>query len=345
MRSRVRTMSKNFTVTALLTVFMLPGLAPLPELLTSTSGPQFGLKAEVVERVVAVVGNEVITLSELNELVNAMHGQTLAAISDLQARSAQRRELQKTLLDQMIEQRLMTQQYTKLNITASEQDVDRVVEAILKQNNITIDVLTSELDRQGLSMSQYRDQMRQHVLQTRFIEQQIRPKVNITEEDIKNLYTQKIGEVQGEEVAELTGIVVGIPRGGGPEAVEQSRKQAKAMADALRSGKTPDELALAAADGSVISLGSMGSFRKGELMAELDAAIAPLKTGEVTDPVESAQGLYIIKVINKGVQTSVKPYAELRDQLYRRLYDQQTELHVQAFLRTARKETHVEVLL
>jgi len=302
-------------------------------------------RAEVVERIVAVVGNDVITLSELNELVTTMHGSTLAAISDVPARQAQRKELQRALLDQMIEQRLMTQQYSKLSITASEQDVDRVVDAILKQNNITMDVLTQELDRQGLSMAQYRDQMRQHVLQTRFIEQQIRPKVNITEEDIKNLYTQKTGEVEAEEVTELAGVIVTMPRGGGPEAVEQSRKQARQVAEAFKSGKSADELAQQAADGSVVSLGNMGSFRKGELMAELDVALAGLKTGDVTTPVESAQGLYILKVISKGKQSDVKPYAELRDQLYRRLYDQQVELHVQAFLRTARKETHVDVLL
>lgn len=307
--------------------------------------PVVPARAEVVERIVAVVGNDVITLTELNELVNTMHGSTLAAITELPARQAQRKELQRALLDQMIEQRLMTQQYSKLSITASEQDVDRVVDAILKQNNITMDVLTQELDRQGLSMAQYRDQMRQHVLQTRFIEQQIRPKVNITEEDIKNLYTQKTGEVEAEEVTELAGVIVTVPRGGGPEAVEQSRKQASQVAEAFKGGKTPDELAQQAADGSIVSLGNMGSFRKGELMAELDTALVGLKAGEVTTPVESAQGLYILKVISKGKQSAVKPYAELRDQLYRRLYDQQVELHVQAFLRTARKETHVEVLL
>lgn len=318
-------------------------LAPL--LLLSPLVPVPRAQAEVVERIVAVVGNEVITLSELNELVDTMHGPTLAAIPEKDARLTQRKELQRALLDQMVDQRLMTQQYNKLQITAAETDIDRVIESILKQNNITLEVLTSEVQRQGLTMAQYRDQMRQHVLSSRFVEQQIRPKISITEEDIKNLYTQRIGEVDGEEVLEISGVLVTRAQGGGPEAVEQSKKQAARVQEQLKAGTSPDDIAKQSGDGTVVSLGNMGSFRKGELMPEIDAAIFTLNQGDVSSPVESAQGLYILKVLTKGKQTSVKPYAEVRDQLYRRLYDQQTELQMGAFLRNARKETHVESLL
>lgn len=301
--------------------------------------------AEIVERIAAVVGNDVITLSEVDELVNAVHQQTLEGISDSSERLLKRQGLRLTTVEQMIDQRLLVQQYTRLQISATEQDIDRVVEAICKQNNITEDVLLAELARQGMSLSEYRDQMRQHVLQTRFIEQQIRPKVSITEEDVKKLYLQKVAELGGADVVELTGVLIAVARSGGPEAIQQSQKNAEQARALLEQGMTPDDVAKKFTDGSVTSLGQMGSFKQGELMEPLDSAAFGLKQGQVSAPLESSQGLFLLKVTQRGQQTEAADFDQVKDQLYRRLYEQQVEEHMQAFTKNARKETHVEVLL
>lgn len=317
----------------------------LTSLLTPTLFSASEAQAEIVERIVAVIGNDVITLSELNELVDALHGPSLQAIDDLEVRVTRKKELQKMMLDQLIDQRLLTQQYNKLQLTANEQDVDRVVEAICKQNNITLDVLVAELERQGMTLPQYRDQMRQHVLQTKFVEQQIRPKVSISEEDLKNLYTQKTGEVQADETFELEGVLINLTRSAGPEAIEQSRKQAKQVREKLQAGASTEEVARAFSDGSVTDIGNMGTFRQGELMEELEKAAIVLKEKDVSEPVESAQGIYLVRMVKRGKQSNVKPFAEVREQLYRRLYDQQVEELMQTFIKNTRRETHVELML
>jgi peptidyl-prolyl cis-trans isomerase SurA len=302
-------------------------------------------QAEIVERIVAIIGNDVITLTELNELVDALHGPSLAAIDDLEVRANRKKEVQKMMLDQLIDQRLLTQQYSKLQLAATEQDVDRLVDAICKQNNITLDVLVGELERQGMSLPQYRDQMRQHVLQTKFVEQQIRPKVSISEEDLKNLYTQKTGEVQADETFELEGVLVNLTRSAGPESIEQARKQARQVREKLQSGLSTDEVARGFSDGSVMNIGNMGTFRQGELMEELEQAAMTLQEKQVSEPVESANGIYLVRMVKRGKQSNVKPFAEVREQLYRRLYDQQVEELMQTFIKNTRRETHVELML
>jgi len=244
-------------------------------------------RAEIIERIAAVINNDVITLSEVDDVVNSMHAATLEALSTAQDRSQKRIELRKQLLEQMIDQRVLTQQYDKLQITVTDQDIESTIDAIIRQNNITRDVLMGELERQGLSYLEYKDQMRQHLLQSRFIEQQIRPRINVSEEEVKNLYTRSIGELSGNEVVELVGVQISMARGGGPEAVETARKQADTARALLLKGTPPDEVARQSSDGSIKSLGEMGSFRRGELMDSLDAAVFSISAGEVTQPIES----------------------------------------------------------
>lgn len=306
---------------------------------------QLPAQAEIVERIAAVVGNDIITLSEVDELVNAVHQQSLDELSDPGERLLKRQGLRIATVEQMIDQRLLLQQYTRLQITATDQDIDRVVEAILKQNNITQEVLLEELTRQGMSLGEYRDQMRQHVLQTRFIEQQIRPKVSITEEDVKKLYLQKVAELGGSDVVELSGVIVAMARSGGPEAIQQGQKNAEQARALLLQGVAPDDVAKKFSDGSVTSLGQMGSFKKGELMEPLDSAAFALQQGEISPPLESSQGLFLLKVLTRGKQTEAAEFEQVKDQLYRRLYEQQVEEHMRAFTQNARKDTHVEVLL
>lgn len=303
------------------------------------------IRAEIVDRIAAVINNDVITLSELDEVVNSVQGSALSSIADPAARRQKQAELRKELLEQMIDQRLLTQEYDKLQIVATDQDVETMIDAVCKQNNIDRDTLRHELDKQSISYTDYRDQMKQHVLQGKFIEQQIRPKISISEADVKNLYNRKLGELSDGESAELTGVLVEVARGGGPGSVEAAQKQAKAAREQLLRGLSADEIAHQSADGAVKSMGEMGTFKKGELMEALDKAVFELHEGQVTQPIESPQGLYVIKLKSLGKVAGSKPYEEVREQLYRRLYDQQIETQLQIFVKNARKEAHVEILL
>ena len=307
----------------------------------------FQAHAVIVEKIAAVVNQDVITLSEVDEVVDSLHASELAAIQDPQKRKARRDTLRKEVLDQMIDQRILTQQYERLQITANEEDVDRTINAICRQNGIQLETLKAEISRQGLTYQEYRNQIRQHILQSKLVEQQIRPRISVTEEDIKQLYTRQIGELATKEVVELSGILVPLPRGGGPEAIDIARRKAAEARRLLQEGLAPDEIAKQYGDGSVLSLGEMGKFSAGELMEPLNTAVFRLDPGKVTEPLEASQGLYVIKVISKGRQNpeDVLPYEEVRDQLYQRYYNEQIETQLKVFIQNARRDSHVEILL
>lgn len=304
-------------------------------------------RAEIVERIAAIVNNDVITLSELDEVIDGIHEEALRSMSDPKERESKRDELRKDLLDQMIDQRILSQQYEKLQISASEKDIDDMVDAICRQNKISLDILKSELKRQGLTFTEYREQMRQHILQSKFIEQQIRPRISISEEDVKQLYTKQIGELTTQEVAELVGVLVVLPKGGSPEAIEAARKKAATIQQQLMAGVTPGDIASGYSDGSVTDLGNMGRFARGELMEPLNDAVFKLKQGEVTAPIETAQGLFIIRMesLRRQAASDAQPFEEVQEQLYQRFYNEQVENQLQIFVRNARKDAHVEILL
>ncbi len=305
------------------------------------------VQAVVVERIAAVINDDVITLSEVDETVDRLHGAELAAIDDPRERSLKRDAFRKAVLDQMIDQRILSQQYEKLGITATDDDIDAMIQSICKQNGITLDVLKTEIARQGLTYQEYREQLRQHILQSKLVDMQIRAHITVKEEDIKQLYTRQLSELATKEVVELAGVLVLLPRGGGPEAIQIAHKRAEQVRDALLAGQSPDDIERQFSDGSVKSLGNMGKFTRGELMDQLEQAVFKLEPGQVTEPVETSQGLYVIQVVFRGKQKpeSVVPYEQVRDQLYQRYYNEQVETQLSVFIKNARKDSHVEILL
>ncbi len=317
----------------------------IPVLLAFIPAPR--AQAVIVERIAAIVNEDVITLSEVDELVDSLHARELEAIQDPEDRKVRRDELRRKVLDEMIDQRILTQQYDRLQIVATDEDVDRMVQAICRQNGITLDTLKNEITRQGLSYQEYLNQIRQHILQSKLVEQQIRPRISVTEDDIKQMYTRQLGELSTKEVVELSGILVLLPRGGGPESMDIARRRAEEARTLLEAGHSPEEIERRYADGSVRSLGAMGKFTEGELMEPLNTAVFQLQPGSVTDPVETSQGLYVIQVVSRGHQDpkDILPYEEVRDQLYQRYYNEQIETQLEVFIRNARRDSHVEILL
>ena len=122
-------------------------------------------KSEIIDSIVAVVNEDVITLS------------------DVKAR--------KKIIDQLIENKLLTQQAAALNISVTEPEIDRARKQILQRNNFTDQDFKDELQKMGLSQEQYRETLRQQILRSKLINYEIRAKIVITDQEIEKYFEQK----------------------------------------------------------------------------------------------------------------------------------------------------------
>jgi peptidyl-prolyl cis-trans isomerase SurA len=145
--------------------------------------------AELVDRVAAVVNNDIITLSEVEARV-APDLQKLRGESDLAKRGAMRAELVKRGLELLIGEKLMETQVRELNIEVADSEIELGMDDVKKQNNITSEQFEQLLGQEGYTLASYKSFMRKHLSRLKLVNLKVRAKVKISDEDLKAEYAR-----------------------------------------------------------------------------------------------------------------------------------------------------------
>ncbi|MBI5874572.1 MAG: SurA N-terminal domain-containing protein [Deltaproteobacteria bacterium] len=137
--------------------------------------------AEIIDRIVAVVNDSAITMSELNAAT--------AGLGDIKGADKDKRkkimETKSKVLDQLIEKKLVEQAANKAGITVSEKEIDNSIDDVKRQNNIGQEELLSALAKNGLTFKEYREQLKDQIRQVKFINKEIRSNIKMSDEDGK----------------------------------------------------------------------------------------------------------------------------------------------------------------
>ena len=300
-------------------------------------------RAELVDRVAAVVNRDIITLSEVQQ--RAAPEMARVNNPDPRKRAEQRALLMKTALDTLIGEKLLESEIAELGITATEAEVDELVRDVRERNNITDpaqfeQLLTSE----GYTMASYRDMLRKQILRDRLLRMKVGAKVKITEEDLKAAYAQYArGESEDSEV-HARHILVQVDPKATPEQVEAARKKAEAIAaEARRPGMDFAALARARSEGpSAADGGDLGWFKRGVMVPAFEKAAFALEEGGVSEPVRTNFGWHVLKVEEKRAVAAAS-YDEMRPKLEAKLGQEKTEKALEQYVAELRQKANVEV--
>jgi peptidyl-prolyl cis-trans isomerase SurA len=157
-----------------------------------------GHSAEVVDRVVAVVGGDIVTLSDVKNF-SAQHpaqGEQDPQNPNAPASAASPSSKDsKDPLEALIRQKLMQQEIERLQITATEQDIDGTIKDITTRNKITMEQLKGELAKKGINFEKYKKDLATQIEQMKFMGQVIFPRIHIPEEDL----LKKMGKERSDE--------------------------------------------------------------------------------------------------------------------------------------------------
>ena len=134
--------------------------------------------AEIVDRVVAVVANEVITLSDVKHY--SAQRSANVRLGGMEASGS----AQKDPLEALIREKLLNSEMQRLGIVITEEDINGAVQDVLTRNKVPLDVLKAELSRKGMSFEQYRKNLSDQIRQMKFLSQAIFPRIKLTEEEI-----------------------------------------------------------------------------------------------------------------------------------------------------------------
>lgn len=320
--------------------FLRALLLPLFTLLCLTARPGRG---EIIERVVAVVGKDVILLSEVNTRVRPYLKQILS-IKDPAGRERALRRVQRRELQRLIDERLILQEAVRRKIQVSEGEVNRAIQSVLRQNKITYKELVQALKSQGQSMEQYRTILRRQILRLKVINFAVRARITVSEDEARAFYEaqkRKLGVQKKVKVA-----VIRLPMSPGKAA--QAMANAKQLA--ARLAKHPEAFAAEARrlsnHPSASKGGDLGFIDRGVLppMVERRVFAKDLKLPALVGPVRTDEGIYIVRVLSRR-ESEALPFSQVKNKVRQQLLMQRMQTRTAKWLRELRKKTYIDIRL
>lgn len=274
-----------------------------------TLGVMLPSAAKIVDRIVAIVDDEVVTLGDLNKLVidRARELEERYGLSPKEARDQAEGEKEQ-LLNQLIEHLLLVSEARSRGISVSEAELREYLDAIKSQAGITSDEeFVQQLRKQGYTLRKYRDEVRKKIMADKLLTQEVYSKIDVSDDEIERFaleHRDKFTSLAGEKLR-LRQIFIKLSFS--EEERAEARRRAEEAYGKLLSGEPFEDVAEAFSDSDSIKL---GLFKPQELMAINPAiyeAASKLKVGGFSKPIETPAGYHIIRLDSRsgaGVELS-----------------------------------------
>ena len=303
--------------------------------------------ATVIDRIVAVVNDDIILESEVNQAaVLSMRGE-LGEI-DLESPEGQRKfeAHRRKTLDTLIEKQLVAQQARELKIYVSEDEMRRALEDVKKSNNLSDFQFAEALKQQGFTLDSYRKTLRQQLLELKVINQTVRSRISVGDDEVRAFYAQTVRQATGDQLqVHLMQILVPVPPNASESVVNDKRRLAGKFVEQLRSGGDFVTIAKQASEeGASKGGGDLGWLARGDLPEELRDTVNSMDTGDLRGPVRSERGFHVLQLVEKK-NAEVRSFDEVKEQLRRQLYDQQVEKGIQSWTKELRRKAHLDIRL
>lgn len=299
------------------------------------------VQAEVVSGIVAVVNDDIITTLDLDR-----EYQFLAREAGRKEpyTEAERKDLRSVAVNRLVDRKLVDQKIKELDIKVSEEEIRQSIEEVKKQNNLTQERLVEALAAQGLSFDQYKAQIREQMERVRLMSQEVRAKVQVSLKEVMEYYQANRRSFGEQELYRARSILFRIPKDASDADIkkiqvraEEVLQQAKAGADFIELAKKNSDDPNAAKDG-----GELGTFKKGDLLPEMESVILKLKPGEVSDLVRTPQSIHIIK-LEKKYLGDIKPFDEVKGEIEDLLYKKKSEERFNQWVAELRKNAAIDI--
>ncbi len=306
----------------------------------------------LVDRVVAVVNDDVITLTELEKTGQSFFERikTQAPPTEVERALKQARE---EVLSSLVDKMLVRQVAEKLNISVSEQEIDSAVDQILTRNNATIEEFRQELTSIGATEQEYRDNLRGQILQSKIISYEVRSRIVIVEDDIKEYYQKEYTLEKGEGGYYI--LQMGFTwrnsvslEGAGFDTKEAAREKAEEIRARVVDGESFTELAKAYSNlPSAEDGGDIGFLQKDEMAAYMKEVILAMKPGEISPIIETNNTFQFFKLLSlrDGDLVVKAPYEAVREEIRDVLYQQEMEEQYKTWVKRLREEAYIQILL
>jgi len=290
-------------------------------------------RGEIVEKVIVKVNGDIVTQSEFE-------ARQIAAVQQSRIGNDQvekfLRENNAHILQEAIDDLLLVQRAVDLGMKMRPDYIKEVIEGIKKENNIASDEdLQQQLRKEGMSLDELKRNIERNILKRQVLQRELENKVTATEDDGKAYYQGHMEEYTKAATVRLQQIVV--------KADPQNPNLAQEVVGRIRNGEDFAELAKTYSVGpNKASGGDLGTLRKGDLAPDVEKVAFSLGVGQVSDPIPSADGFRILRVMEK-TEGSVTPYEDARIEILRRLNADRSSAEVERYLQGLRDKAIIDL--
>jgi len=242
------------------------------------------------------VNKEVITASELQERVGFAERELSRQGTPL----PDRRLLERQVLERLILDKAQLQLAAEGSIRIDNLQLDRAIERIAENNNLTLTAFRQAIERDGVQFDRFREEVRRQIVLQRLREREVDERIEVSETEI-DLYLEE-NKSAGAERAEynVAHIVVRLPEQASPERIAQARSRAEKARDEARAGGDFARLAASYSDSADALQGGLMGWRAAERLPELySAALQTMKPGEVSDVLRSPGGFHLLRLLDR----------------------------------------------
>ncbi len=309
------------------------------------------LSAEIVDKVVAVVNDEVITLSELEEetsmVFRSMDPQNTSnePIVDILEKA------RKFSLDNLIERSLIAQKAKKYNVTVSDEDIDASYETTRSNMSLNPTEFREKLERSGLTEESYRNKLKTQILQSRLLSYDVRSKIVVTEEMILDYYDENYTSRVDKGSYYLLQIGCSWSPTDDPEKLnsdkQTARERTKRIYDLAKKGQDFRMLAEkfselpSASDG-----GDIGIFMLDEMAPAMRDAVRELKPDGISEITETPSGFQFFKLLS-GEENAIvvtAAYETVKEEIGEKIFEEKLKTAYAEWVKKLKEDAYIERL-
>jgi len=300
-------------------------------------------RAEIVDRIVATVNEEIITISELDELVEPISDQYRARFGESEL-SQKINQVRADILDQMVNDKLIQQEAGRCQIKAGEDEVDQAIER-LKARFSSKEEFEEAMLAQGTTLEDLREKYRSELMVMKLMDREVRSKVSVSQSEVEAYYDEHKDQMREPEEIKVRHILIKATDQDTEEVRQEALELAKKLLAELRAGADFAQLAREYSKcPSAPNGGDLGFFSRGQMVTEFEDVAFRLKVGEISDVVQTRFGYHIIKLEGRKA-SAPKEFSEVSSEIREKLFRQKTQERLERWIKELRDKADIEIKL
>jgi peptidyl-prolyl cis-trans isomerase SurA len=291
-----------------------------------------GSYGRVVDRVLATVGGEAITLADYEKFVRTAGGGDISET------------VEQDMLKKMIEEKIILQEAKRKGVEVSDAEIDDTINEVREQYSLSPDDLGKMLQEESTTLAAYRATTRESIMISRLIDSEVDAKVFIGDQEIDEYYraNQRVF-VSSPETVEVKAIFLRLREDASVTELTDLKLKSLRIASLLQEGENFDGLLYEYSDEPLKSNeGILGEFIKGALVLPLDSVAFTLREGETSSPVWVSEGAYILQLVRRNSE-QYKALVEVKEEIRNLLHTQKREKIFNDWLKTLWEKSFVTI--